>query len=315
MNFFDKAGKMAIGSRLRRLTDTITADAAQIYKLYGIDFKPKWFPVFFTLIEGEKKAVTTIASEVGQTHPAVSKTIKEMMAAGLLSKCEGADARCNNVILSPKGKAVAPVIIRCCEDVGSAVEGICRESSNDLWRALDEWEYLLSEKSMLQRVKEQKRQCDNAQVEIVHYAPEYHHDFKRLNEQWITGHWSLEPHDIEVLADPQGSIIDKGGFILVALYKGNPVGVVAMCTMNDSIYDFELAKLAVDPSTRGMGIGRRICERALEIARDRGAKSAFLESNTLLRPAITLYRKLGFKELKEYVPAYARGDIQMSISL
>jgi len=54
MDFFDKTGKMAIGSRLRMLTDTVTADASRIYELYGIDIKPKWFPLLFILTDGEK---------------------------------------------------------------------------------------------------------------------------------------------------------------------------------------------------------------------------------------------------------------------
>ena len=39
MDFFDRTGKMAIGSRLRMLTDRITNDAAEIYRLYGVDIK------------------------------------------------------------------------------------------------------------------------------------------------------------------------------------------------------------------------------------------------------------------------------------
>ena len=46
MGFFEKTGKMAIGSRLRMLTDKVTADASQIYQLYDVDIKPKWFPSF-----------------------------------------------------------------------------------------------------------------------------------------------------------------------------------------------------------------------------------------------------------------------------
>lgn len=45
------------------------------------------------------------------------------------------------------------------------------------------------------------------------------------------------------------------------------------------------------------------------------AKKLFLESNTLLKPAIHTYKKLGFKELTEYHPAYERGDIQMELSI
>lgn len=50
MDFFNQTGKLAIGSRLRMLTDKITVDAAAIYKMFGVDLKPKWFPVFFCII-------------------------------------------------------------------------------------------------------------------------------------------------------------------------------------------------------------------------------------------------------------------------
>lgn len=46
-----------------------------------------------------------------------------------------------------------------------------------------------------------------------------------------------------------------------------------------------------------------------------GSKQVFIESNTILKPAVSLYRKLGFTELKELHPAYERGDIQMELTL
>ena len=85
--------------------------------------------------------------------------------------------------------------------------------------------------------------------------------------------------------------------------------------MDSADYDFEIAKLAVDPEIRGVGIGEKILRAAIEKARELGAKKLFLESNTLLKPAIGLYRKLGFIELQDYHPAYARGDIQMELTL
>ena len=63
MDFFNRTGKMAIGSRLRMLTDKITNDAALIFRMYGVDIRPKWFPVFFVLSEGEAKTITSIARE------------------------------------------------------------------------------------------------------------------------------------------------------------------------------------------------------------------------------------------------------------
>lgn len=316
MDFFDKTGKMAIGSRLRLLTDRITADAADIYRLYGNDFKPKWFPVFFVLADGEAKTVTSIAHEIGHSHPSVSNIVKDMKAHGLIIDNTGhSDGRCNLVRLSKKGIGMAASIRETCDDVDSAVEGVCREAAHDLWRAIDEWERLLTEKSLLQRVKEARKIREKADVAVIPYEPCHKELFKSLNEDWITRHWQIEPHDLDYLDHPQEYIIDKGGFIFVAIYKGKPVGVCALCKMDDPLYDYELAKLAVSPKAQGKGIGLLLCETAIGKAKELGAKRLFLESNTLLKTAIHIYRKLGFKELSEYHPAYERGDIQMELSI
>ena len=153
-------------------------------------------------------------------------------------------------------------------------------------------------------------------MEIVEYQLQYKKTFYELNRKWIEQYWELEPHDIEVLENPEKYILEKGGHIFVALYNGFPVGVCALSPMpNESGYDFELAKLAVNNSIQRKGIGRRLCEAVINKARELGGEKLFLESNTRLKPAIALYRKLGFKELPEYHPAYARGNIQMELSL
>ena len=316
MDFFDKTGKMAIGSRLRLLTDRITADAADIYRLYGNDFKPKWFPVFFVLADGEAKTVTSIAHEIGHSHPSVSNIVKDMKAHGLIIDNTGhSDGRCNLVRLSKKGIGMVASIRETCDDVDSAVEGVCREAAHDLWRAIDEWERLLTEKSLLQRVKEVRKMREKADMAVIPYEPCHKELFKSLNEDWITRHWQIEPHELDYLDHPQEYIIGKGGFVFVATYKGKPVGVCALCKMDDPLYDYELAKLAVSPNAQGKGIGLLLCETAIGKAKELGAKRLFLESNTLLKTAIHIYRKLGFKELSEYHPAYERGDIQMELSI
>ncbi len=316
MDFFDRTGKMAIGSRLRLLTDRITADAADIYRLYGNDFKPKWFPVFFVLADGEAKTVTSIAHEIGHSHPSVSNIVKDMKVHGLIADNTGhSDGRCNLVRLSEKGIGMAASIKETCGDVGEAVDGVCREAAHDLWRAIDEWERLLAEKSLLQRVKEARKIREKADIAIIPYEPCHKELFKSLNEQWITQHWQIEPHDLDYLDHPQEYIIDKGGFVFVATYKGTPVGVCALCKMDDPLYDYELAKLAVSSEAQGKGIGLLLCETVVGKAKELGAKRLFLESNTLLKTAIYIYRKIGFKELSECHPAYERGNIQMELIL
>lgn len=314
MEFFNRTGKLAIGSRLRMLTDKITVDAALIYKMFGVDLKPKWFPVFFVLANGEAMTITSIAKEIGHSHPSVSNIIKEMVAKGLVKETKDkADGRRNVVMLSAKGKKISESFTEQCVDVTAAIERITRQTRNDLWEAIEEWENLLSEKSLLQRVKEEKKARNAKDIKIVPYEPCYQSAFKSLTEEWINAHWQMEEADKKAVEHPQEYIIDRGGAIFVALYKEQPVGVCALYKLNGSTYDYELAKLAVSPEVQGKGLGEQLCETVINKAIEQGGKKIFLESNTLLKPAIHLYRKLGFKELAEYHPAYARGNIQMEL--
>lgn len=316
MDFFNQTGKLAIGSRLRMLTDKVTADAALIYEMFGIDIKPKWFPVFFVLSRSEAKTITSIAKEIGHSHPSVSNIIKEMVAKGLVKETKDkTDGRKNLVMLSAKGKKMSDSFATQCVDVTSAVERIIGQTRNNLWEAIEEWEELLSEKSLLQRVKEEKRLRENKDIEIVPYTQDYQSIFYLLNKEWITTHWKMEEADYKALEHPKEYILDKGGYIFVALYKKEPIGVCALCKVSHSVYDYELAKLAVDSKTQGKGIGMLLCQTVIDQAKKLGAHKVFLESNTLLKPAIHLYKKLGFKEIKEYQPTYERGNIQMELTI
>ncbi len=89
MDFFDRTGPMAVGSRLRMLSDAVSKEAVRIYALGGVALKPKWFPVFFALLRGEGKTVTDIAAEIGHTHPSVCKISREMSAAGIVAESRG----------------------------------------------------------------------------------------------------------------------------------------------------------------------------------------------------------------------------------
>lgn len=316
MDFFEKTGRMAIGSRLRMLTDLITADATHIYNMYGVDIRPKWFPLFFVLKDGCAKTITGIAREIGHSHPSVSNIVKEMGSKGLIRESTDKEDRRRTLIsLSAKGRRMAEALEEQCKDVETAIDSIFDETRHDLWKTIGEWEEQLARKSLLQRVKEARRERESRDVTIADYEPCHKDVFRSLNEQWITQHWQLEPHDIECLDHPEESIIARGGHIFVALLRGEPVGVCALCLTDHPDYKYELAKLAVSPVARGKGIGMMLCKAVADKARELGAQRLFLESNTLLKPAIATYRKMGFTELAEYHPAYERGDIQMELEL
>jgi GNAT superfamily N-acetyltransferase len=140
--------------------------------------------------------------------------------------------------------------------------------------------------------------------------------FRKLNEEWIIRHFVLEHKDEISLADPQGTILARGGRILLAFRDGQPVGCCALLAMAPG--EFEVAKMAVTESSQGAGIGRHLLQRVVTEARASGARRLYLETNRKLTPAIRLYESMGFRHLppERIVPSpYARADVYMELYL
>ena len=146
-------------------------------------------------------------------------------------------------------------------------------------------------------------------MEIVEFEPQHAEAFRTLNEAWISKHFTLEAKDREVLEDPQGKIIAKGGRIFMALKDGEPVGCVALLAVADGGY--EVAKMTVTEAARGTGLGRRLMERCIEAGRQAGARRLYLETNSCLGPALGLYRAMGFRDLAPVDSPYVRADVFM----
>ncbi len=146
-------------------------------------------------------------------------------------------------------------------------------------------------------------------MEIVEFRPEHASAFKALNEAWISKSFVLEPKDREVLDDPQGKILAKGGRIFMAVHESEAVGCVALLKMADGGY--EVAKMTVSETLRGTGMGRRLMERCIEAGIEDGVPRLYLETNSGLAPALALYRATGFKDLAPAQTEYARADVFM----
>lgn len=140
--------------------------------------------------------------------------------------------------------------------------------------------------------------------------------FRTLNEEWITRYFALEPKDIETLNHPESAILNKGGRIYMIYADDAPVGCVALIPMEDGVY--ELSKMAVAPSMRGLGLGRQLIEHTIAEARLLGARSLFLGSSKKLESAVHLYESIGFRHVD---PAtlpdmhYSRADVFMEMPL
>ena len=163
--------------------------------------------------------------------------------------------------------------------------------------------------------KEQKKLRETADIQIVDYNEEYYQVFKDLNVEWISTYFKMEAADYEALDHPNEYILKNGGHIFVALYQKEPLGVCALIKMNDSKYDYELAKMAVSPKAQGKNIGWLLGTAIIDKAKSLGASTIYLESNTILKPAINLYQKLGFQKIVGITSPYERCNIQMELKI
>ena len=68
-----------------------------------------------------------------------------------------------------------------------------------------------------------------------------------------------------------------------------------------------LRSVVVDPDVRGQGLGHRLTEAALRVARDRGSDTAFLLTTT----AEEFFPKLGFERIaRDEVPASVQASVE-----
>lgn len=146
-------------------------------------------------------------------------------------------------------------------------------------------------------------------MQIVDFQPEHAAAFKALNEAWIGKHFILEAKDREVLDDPEGKIIAKGGKIFMVMDGGRVVGCVALLRMADGGY--EVAKMTVSEDARGSGLGKQLMQACIDEGARLGAPRLYLETNSSLAPALALYRAMGFQDLAPVPTEYARADVFM----
>lgn len=146
-------------------------------------------------------------------------------------------------------------------------------------------------------------------TELVEYRKEHKQMLYDLSVEWLEKYVSVEPEDIRLLNDPQGTIIDKGGFIYFAKVGDEFIGTVSLIKKSDKVY--ELAKLAVTEKAKGRGIGNVLMKKCVETCIAQKAQTMILYTNRKLVPAIKLYEKFGFVEVKPKENKYLEADMYM----
>ncbi len=134
-----------------------------------------------------------------------------------------------------------------------------------------------------------------------------------MNLEWLDKYNLTESHDLEILNDPDGTVIDRGGCIFLAMDENKVIGTAGL--WKESEAEYELIKMFVDTAYRGRGISKLLLDKCINEAKQLGAKKIFLYSNSQLKTAIQLYSIYGFEHIPVVNAPFLTADIKMELSL
>lgn len=113
------------------------------------------------------------------------------------------------------------------------------------------------------------------------------------------------------LREIERSYIASGGsFDVLTDEAGRVVGSVGLFPVSRSVC--ELRKMYLAAPARGLGHGRQLLEHALRRARELGFARVVLETASVLREAIALYERYGFRR---YCPEHTAARCDMAYFL
>ncbi len=313
-------GILALGTRLRVLSEGMMATVKGFYDDHGLDFEPRWFPVFQLVQREPGLSIAACAERIGVSHTAVNALTRPLLDAGLITlEANPGDARAKQLRLTRDGE----VLFTRLQPAWTALERALNTAFPDgeaarILALLDRLDDAVASQAIpraLRQVLSPQAVLD--QLKLVDFDPNndrHRQAFAALNIEWLQTWFFVEDVDYAMFADPEGTILNPGGVIVMAEVAGQVVGCGALIKRSDDIY--ELGKMAVSKPFQGKGIGAQLVGRLEDEARGIGLKTLYLVSSSKLPHAMPMYRKLGWVDTELPLHQhYQRSDISLEKTL
>jgi DNA-binding MarR family transcriptional regulator/GNAT superfamily N-acetyltransferase len=261
-------------------------------KPYESSFSLTEVRVLYELAHHEKPTAAVISSDLGLDPGYLSRILTGFDKRGLLErKPSNADGRQSLLSLTAKGrKVIATLDVRSREEVGNVLGRLSAADQQHLIDAMHTIEKLLSEESSQNPAYILRPHQPGDMGWVVHrhgvlYAQEYRWDER------------FEALVAEIVAKFVQNLDPKRERCWIAEKDGEIVGSVFLVKHSKSVAKLRL--LLVEPSSRGLGIGKRLVEECVRFARQAGYKKITLWTQRSLQAARGIYEKAGFRLVQQ----------------
>jgi DNA-binding MarR family transcriptional regulator/GNAT superfamily N-acetyltransferase len=272
--------------RVRSFNRTVTQRVGTLSDRFLAQRRPLAEARLLWEIGPEGCEVRALRNRLGLDSGHASRLLRALEAAGVVRVTPSpSDRRVRVARLTAAGEAERELLdARSDELAASMLAPLDAAARQRLLDAMSTVERLLSHSAV------EIRQVDPAHPDTRQCFRAY---FEELDRRSDTGFdpaagISAEPHE---LTGPAGGL-------LIAYLHAEPVGCGAVKHHQGG--PSEIKRMWVSPSTRGLGLGRRILGELEALAARSGARLVRLETNRSLVEAIALYRSAGYRE----VPAF-----------
>jgi len=310
MDILRDYGAVFLGSRLKRLGERMQAGAAKVICDAGLPVQPSHMPLLAAL-DQQAMTIGQLAQAVGVSQPGVTRAVGHLVELGLAEVHTGDDQRLRTISLAPAGQAaMACARLKVFPQVAGAVDTLLQDRLAPFMAQLVELENALDATP----IDILAAQATPSLLTIREFSDDLAPHFHDINAEWIEAMFKLEATDRDVLENPRARIVDPGGVILFAEAQG--LGIVGACALQKTgERSFELTKMGVRASARGLKVGEFLLRAVIERAIDIGAEPLYLLTNKKCEAAIHLYEKAGFAHdadiMARYGARYERCNVAM----
>jgi DNA-binding MarR family transcriptional regulator/GNAT superfamily N-acetyltransferase len=222
----------------------------------------------------------------------VSRELRKFEAQGWLrKKASTQDARIQNLSLTAAGKkAFAPLQRRSQEQAASMLAQLTDSQRKRLLGAMQELQSSLVADTVSQKPALQTVVLRDPQPGDMGWVTEQH---GKLYAQEYGWNWEFEALVAGICADFVKRFQPQWERCWMAEKDGARVGSVFVVKVDDETA--KLRMLILTPEARGLGLGARLTDEAINFARVKGYKKMVLWTNSCLLAARAIYEKRGFK--------------------